>query len=117
MHGRSEGLIIITTFSGDTQMMKDITTAETGRMLPVIDAAKCNRCNTCVDVCPRNAIHEPPDTTCAKCIKYCFSMEVPCMPEHLAFAYELCIGCGLCVAACPQRAIAWHHGDEVARDI
>ncbi len=86
-------------------------------MLPVIDAAKCNRCNTCVDVCPRNAIHEPADTTCAKCIKYCFSMEVPCMPEHLAFAYDLCIRCGLCVAACPQKAIAWLTGDEPEREI
>lgn len=76
--------------------------------LPVIDFLKCKKCNKCIEACPNNAIIEPLNTSCSKCIKYCILMEVPCSPKNLIFDYELCDTCGLCIKACPDKAIYWY---------
>lgn len=75
--------------------------------LPVIDASKCIDCEKCVAVCPENAIYKIVDVACAKCIKYCISMEVPCNPAHYIFCYDLCDACGKCVISCPSEVIHW----------
>jgi ferredoxin len=75
--------------------------------LPAVDAKKCNKCNTCIGACPEKAIGESSNNCCAKCIKYCMTMEVPCNPEYIVFDYEKCDSCGLCVASCPHEAIFW----------
>lgn len=84
-------------------------------LLPAVDAAKCNSCYSCVEACPRNAILVPMNTTCAKCVKYCLTMEVPCSPEHVVFSYDLCDGCGICVEACPRDAIYWFKRSDQGR--
>ena len=82
--------------------------------LPAIDALKCNRCATCIEACPREAILSPLNTSCAKCVKYCITMQVPCAPEHIIFNYDRCDSCGLCVSACPKEAIYWITQDRPA---
>ncbi|HPV41099.1 MAG TPA: 4Fe-4S binding protein [Spirochaetota bacterium] len=77
------------------------------RILPAVDAKKCKKCNLCINACPVNAILESTNNCCAKCIKYCISMEVPCSPEYIVFDYERCDACGKCLAACPHEAISW----------
>ncbi len=77
------------------------------RKIPVIEPARCNRCNKCVKACPQKAILEHLNTSCEKCIKYCMTMDVPCSPENIVFEYDLCDGCGVCIDACPQNAIYW----------
>ena len=81
---------------------------------PAIDALKCNRCATCIEACPREAILSQLNTSCAKCVKYCITMQVPCAPEHIIFNYDRCDSCGLCVSACPQEAIYWITRDRPA---
>ena len=99
--------------------MKKMTPAKKndGRagLLPAVYASKCNSCYSCVEACPRKAILIPVNTTCAKCVKYCLTMEVPCSPELVVFSYDLCDGCGICVDACPHGAIYWFGRGTVTR--
>jgi hypothetical protein len=37
---------------------------------------------------------------CAKCVKYCSTMEVPCEPARIAICAERCDGCG---SVLPER--------------
>ena len=76
--------------------------------LPVIDISKCTNCDQCYNICPTDAIVKASGSACARCIKYCISMEVPCNPESYVFCYELCNVCGLCISACYNNAIYWH---------
>jgi NAD-dependent dihydropyrimidine dehydrogenase PreA subunit len=74
---------------------------------PVIDPETCTDCRECIPACPRHAIFEPLDVCCAKCMKYCSTLEVDCQREKPAIAGNLCDGCGLCIPVCPVGAIAW----------
>ena len=71
----------------------------------VLDTAKCTSCGMCVSSCPFHAIEEPMNFCCAKCVKYCSTMEVPCEPARIAICAERCDGCGLCIPCCPNQAI------------
>lgn len=73
---------------------------------PRIDQARCDGCGRCVDACPEAALLVRVNTACARCVKYCSSMEVPCHPVRVLLNEERCIGCGTCVAACPSGAIS-----------
>ncbi|NLH50565.1 MAG: 4Fe-4S binding protein [Myxococcales bacterium] len=79
----------------------------TDKPRPVIDAGRCDNCGICVEGCPSRAIQETFNTTCAKCVKYCLTYQVPCTPRALIVRPELCTGCGRCVEICPRGAIAW----------
>ncbi|MBN1498061.1 MAG: 4Fe-4S binding protein [Spirochaetes bacterium] len=87
-------------------------TNSTGRStkFPAIDPKLCKKCNRCIEICPKNAIRESSNNCCAKCVKYCMTMEVPCSPELIVFDYELCDSCGECMSACPHDAIYWFDG-------
>ena len=82
--------------------------------IPVIDFTKCKRCKKCIEVCPNDALSISFNNCCAKCIKYCLTMEVPCHPKEIIFKYEKCDSCGLCLEICPENAIYWH---EINKDI
>jgi electron transport complex protein RnfB len=60
---------------------------------PVIDYESCNKCRSCVRICPFKAL----------------TMHFPHKPdssdEKLMFNSESCMGCGLCASACPNDAI------------
>jgi Pyruvate/2-oxoacid:ferredoxin oxidoreductase delta subunit len=77
--------------------------------LPVIDISKCTKCDKCFIICPHSAIVKETSSACARCIKYCISMKVPCNPENYVFCYEKCDMCGLCVSECTFDAIYWHN--------
>lgn len=77
------------------------------KQLPAIDIHKCVKCGKCVDACPHGAIMKEPGYACARCIKYCISLSVPCNAEQYVFCYELCEACGLCVSVCEAGAINW----------
>ena len=74
---------------------------------PTIDADRCTDCRECISACPRDAIFEPLNVCCAKCMKYCMTMEVDCKREKPAIAVDRCDGCGLCLPVCPVSAITW----------
>jgi Pyruvate/2-oxoacid:ferredoxin oxidoreductase delta subunit len=75
--------------------------------LPVIDILKCTNCDLCLSICPLHAIIKASSFACAKCIKYCISMNVPCNNQGYVFCYEKCDNCGLCITACENGAINW----------
>jgi len=56
----------------------------------------CERCGSCVEVCPTDSIH--------------FVDDDPEWPTYYIYA-ETCIECGACEAECPNEAI--FHEDEV----
>jgi Pyruvate/2-oxoacid:ferredoxin oxidoreductase delta subunit len=74
---------------------------------PIIDVDRCTDCRECISVCSRNAIFEPLNICCAKCMKYCMTLEVECKREKPAIGIDRCDGCGLCIPACPAGAITW----------
>jgi len=79
--------------------------AATAAHRAVLDTTKCTSCGLCVSSCPHHAIKEPMNFCCAKCVKYCSTMEVPCEPARIAICAERCDGCGQCVPCCPNEAI------------
>ena len=76
------------------------------RAIPCIAHALCDGCGICIAECPAGALVETGNTGCAKCVKYCLTMEVPCLPARVVLLDALCDGCGVCAAACPHDAIS-----------
>lgn len=75
-------------------------------LYPVILQDLCICCDDCIEACPLDAIRKPQDSACAKCIKYCISMEVPCRPDLPVICLENCDACGICAEACEHEAIS-----------
>jgi len=80
---------------------------------PVLDIEKCRKCRKCIEICPANAIFMSFNNCCAKCIKYCLSMDVPCHPGEIRFSYKFCNACGICIGSCPEKAIYWFEIDNI----
>jgi Pyruvate/2-oxoacid:ferredoxin oxidoreductase delta subunit len=72
----------------------------------VVSHALCDGCGICIERCPVGALMKPGDTGCAKCVKYCSVMDVPCLPARVVLVDGRCDGCGICVSACPRQAIS-----------
>ena len=92
-------------------MMEENAEIKPGR-IPVIDYSLCTQCKTCIEVCPTDVISDPVSFTCGKCVKYCITMEVPCLPEQFVFNYEACNSCGICIENCPAKALFWRNASE-----
>ena len=60
-----------------------------------IDRGQCARCLTCHRLCPHSAIH---------------------IADHMSVVTEACQSCGICVAACPARAIDMQ-GVQIGTDV
>jgi 4Fe-4S ferredoxin len=79
-----------------------------GRMRPIVDPSRCEGAGACVEVCPFDVfavVRMRPDTFRA----------LPVLAKLKALAHgrmtaetpqmDACAACGLCVRACPERAI------------
>ena len=70
-----------------------------------IDPRLCNMCGNCVDACPETAVVQIANLACARCIKYCVALTVPCRPYELSIETSRCTDCGICVEVCAEAAI------------
>lgn len=96
----------------------------------VVDREKCKACGKCIEVCPKHLIELIPYDSkyavacssedkgpvtmkgctvgcigCSLCVKACPQGAVKVEAFHAAIDQETCIGCGACVEKCPKKAI------------
>ena len=79
-----------------------------GAFLPVIDPRRGEAAGACVDVCPYDVLRLLPARTAnTEALRWHTRMKVRIRGNKLAYAVapDACRACGLCVAACPERAI------------
>lgn len=60
---------------------------------PIFNTELCTRCETCIRICPSEAIYHK------------WPMESDSSDERMVVQEDLCIGCGICAANCPNDAI------------
>jgi 4Fe-4S ferredoxin len=79
-----------------------------GRVVPVIDRNRCEGKSACVDVCPYHVFELrtlAADDRAALSLVGKLKSWVHGGKQSYAVGSEDCHACGLCVAACPERAI------------
>ena len=81
---------------------------EPGSMVPVIDPMRCEAKGPCVPICPFDvlALHTVPDEEKAL-LSILGRLKLFVHGGKQAFVLDAnaCQGCGLCVKACPEKAI------------
>ena len=91
-----------------TKVAKETCRSETGRVRPEIDRMRCEAKADCVTVCPY-AVFEVRKLTAdeRKEISFIGQLKLRVHGGQQAFAVrsEDCHACGLCVTACPEKAI------------
>lgn len=79
-----------------------------GRLVPVIDSSRCEAKEDCVRVCPYNvfSIRKLTDAERASLgLLTRFKVFVHGGKQAFVTRPDDCHGCGLCVTACPEKAI------------
>jgi 4Fe-4S ferredoxin len=79
-----------------------------GKLMPVVDAQRCEGAGPCVQVCPVNVFTlRKPSPQEKALLSWKARVKVWVHGGHQAFVTrpDDCRGCGLCVVACPERAI------------
>ncbi len=79
-----------------------------GRVYPVVDPRRCENKGPCVEVCPYDVLEIRPLAPADRAaLPFHIRMKVWIHAGKQAFVArpESCHGCGLCVTACPEKAI------------
>ena len=87
---------------------KDDFKHEAGKLIPVINLNKCEGKKDCVDVCPYDVFEmQEIDEATYTTLSFKGKVKTFFRGKLKAFAIraDACHACGLCVKACPERAI------------
>lgn len=82
--------------------------AEPGKFLPVINQSKCEGKRDCVEVCPYDVFEvRKIDEDDFQKLSFFGKMKSRAHGKMMAYTprADLCQACGLCVVACPEKAI------------
>jgi NAD-dependent dihydropyrimidine dehydrogenase PreA subunit len=86
----------------------DACRGEPGKLRPVVDRARCEGKRACVDVCPYH-VFEVRRIDDADFARLSILARLKSLAHRRQTAYtpraDACQACGLCVAACPEKAI------------
>jgi 4Fe-4S ferredoxin len=89
--------------------MEKICKQEAGVIMPIVNYAKCEAKGPCVEVCPYD-VFEIQKITKADFAPLPFIAKIKTIVHRSKKAYAVnankCMGCGLCVPACPEKAIS-----------
>jgi NAD-dependent dihydropyrimidine dehydrogenase PreA subunit len=91
-----------------TQTQKLRCDKQAGRMVPVIDRNRCEAKADCVSVCPYQVFEIRTLTTAERkelSLPGRLKLLVHGGKQAFALRAEVCRACGLCVRACPEKAI------------
>ena len=79
-----------------------------GTIIPLVNFSKCEAKGTCVEVCPYD-VFELQNITQTDYSDLTFLGKIKTFVHAKSKAYAVnadkCLGCGLCVIACPENAI------------
>jgi len=81
---------------------------EAGKLVPVINLSKCEGKKDCVEVCPYDVFEmQAISEEMYKTLTFTGKLKSFVHGRQKAFAIraEVCHACGLCVTACPEKAI------------
>lgn len=86
----------------------ELCRAEPGSWMPVVDRTKCEGKRDCVDVCPHGVFEVGTiDEDEYRALPFFVRMKLRVHGKQTAYTpnADACQACGLCVVACPERAI------------
>jgi 4Fe-4S ferredoxin len=99
--------------------MKKISTAnckdEAGKLIPIINFNSCEGKGPCIEVCPYDVFEMNKITDEQyKSLSLVGKLKTKVHGREKAFVVngELCHACGLCVTACPEKAIKLQKADS-----
>lgn len=99
------------------QREKKSCAPESGRVEPFIDRNRCEAKSDCVEVCPYDVFAVRKLTADEKqALSWFARVKVFAHGNRQAFAIraDACHACGLCVKACPEKAITLRAREDVA---
>jgi 4Fe-4S ferredoxin len=79
-----------------------------GKLMPVINPERCEGAGPCLDVCPTDVFEMRKPTEAEKqalSLKARIKVWVHGGKQAFVIRAQDCRGCGLCVTACPEKAI------------
>lgn len=94
--------------ANEQKKLRESCKPETGQLVPVIDRNKCEAKRDCVEVCPYNVFEVRELTKAEKQqLSLVGRLKLLAHGGQQAFAVRSqdCHSCGLCVQACPEKAI------------